>query len=158
MSSLSLYNLRTQYPDQSDEEIARTLAKKYNYVAIVRYKNQPEGAYTNFGCCDSQEKMDSYFSSPYCHDTEVILDNRNQALFITEELILKAKCELCQKSTTPASLVLMGGDDYYVCACGRFFCDACYLRLPLTDPAGGYGMCPVCQKEVKRAVVGTYVS
>ena len=158
MSSLSLFNLREQYSGLSEEDIAKTLAEKYQYVAIVRYKNQPDGPFTNFGCCDTQEKLDSYFESPYCHDTELIYDGRKKSLFITEKLILQAHCDLCGKAATRDALVLGGGDDYYACSCGRFFCDNCYLRLPLTNPAGGYGMCPECRKEVKRAVIGVYVS
>ena len=160
MGSLGLYNLRKEYQRKSDEEIARLLADKYGYVAVVRYKNSPDSSdFTNLGCCGTQDKLDGYFSSPYCHNTEIVYDGRQQSLFITEALVRQAKCDLCQKPTTEASLTLLGGDDYYVCSCGRFFCDRCYLtRLPLTDPAGGYGMCPECRKEVKRAVVGVYVS
>lgn len=159
MGSLSLYSQRQEHPGKSDAEIAQLLADKYGYVAVVRYKNSPgSNDYTNLGCCDSQAKLEGYFSSPYCHDTEIVYDSRQNSLYITAELIRNAKCDVCQKPTTEASLTLLGGDDYYVCSCGRFFCDRCYLtRLPLTNPAGGYGMCPHCRKEVKRAVIGVYV-
>lgn len=121
MGSLGLYNLRKEYPGKSDEEIARLLADKYGYVAVVRYKNSPDSSdFTNLGCCGTQDKLDGYFSSPYCHNTEIVYDGRQQSLFITEALVRQAKCDLCQKPTTEASLTLLGGDDYYVCSCGRF--------------------------------------
>ncbi len=159
MSSLSLFYLRQDHPGKSDEEIARMLAEKYRCVAVVRYKSSADGDYTNIGCCDTRESMDNYFNSPFCHDTQILYDARQKSLLITKELILGAACDLCGKSAGAAALQLHAGDDYYVCSCGRFFCDQCYLsRLPLTNPAGGYGMCPVCKREVKRAIVGTYVS
>lgn len=158
MTSVNLYNKRKEYPDKSDEEIAQLLAQEYGYVAIVRYKSDPSGDYNNFGCCSSVEKLEGYKNSPYCHDTEIIYDIRKQSLLVTEDLIRNAQCDMCKRSTTEASLTLMAGDDYYACSCGLFFCDDCYMQLPLTNPAGGYGMCPQCRKEVKRAVVGTYIS
>ena len=91
MGSLGLYNLRQEYPGKSDEEIARLLADKYGYVAVVRYKNSPDSVdFTNLGCCGTQDKLDGYFSSPYCHHTEIVYDGRRQSLFITEALVRQA--------------------------------------------------------------------
>ncbi|HBG60395.1 MAG: hypothetical protein A2Y03_00380 [Omnitrophica WOR_2 bacterium GWF2_38_59] len=158
MSSIGIEYLREKYPGKTDPEIANEMAKRDGYVVIVRYKSSSTARdYSNFGTCHMEEEVNGYLNSPYCHDVEIIYDARKSVLRVTPEMIMAASCESCNKSTTSESLVLMGGNDFYFCPkCAKMFCDRCYVRLPLTDPSGGYGMCPDCMVEVQRAYPGAY--
>lgn len=158
MSSIGIEYLREKYAGKTDPEIAEEMAKNEGYVVIVRYKSSSTASdYSNFGTCHMEEEVHGYLNSPYCHDVEIIYDARKKVLRVTPEIIMAASCELCSKATTQESLVLMGGNDFYFCPkCAKMFCDRCYVRLPLTDPSGGYGMCPECMVEVQRAYPGAY--
>jgi uncharacterized Zn-finger protein len=104
----------------------------------------------------TDEEVTGYLSSPYCHDAEIIYDGRAKAIRITPELILRGKCERCAKATTRESLVLMGGNDFYICPqCGKMFCSDCIVYLPLTG-SPGYAKCPYCDVVLKRTIPGTY--
>ena len=93
---------REAYPGKSDAKIAEAIARKYGYVAVVRYKNSSTAqAFTNFGTCQTEDEIRGYLSSPHCHDAEVVYDGRSTALRVTEELILRGSCRLCGKRTTP---------------------------------------------------------
>lgn len=155
MSSISID--RAGNPGKSDAEIAEAVAKEYGYIVVVRYKNSPGASeFTNFGMCRTEEKIQGYLNSPYCHDAEIIYDGRSTALRVTEELILKGQCELCDKPTSRASVQLGAGNDFYICPqCGLMCCDGCYTCLPLTS-SSGYGTCPKCLVEVQRALPGFY--
>jgi hypothetical protein len=155
MGSLSID--REANPGKSDAEIAKAIATKYGYIAVVRYKNSSTAhEFTNFGTCQTEDEIRGYLSSPYCHAAEVVYDGRSTALRVTEELILKGQCELCGKRTTQESLQLMAGNDFYICPkCGLMCCDGCYISLPLTS-SPGYGTCPQCRVEVQRAIPGFY--
>ena len=148
---------REAQPGKSDAEIAAAIATKYGYIAVVRYKNSPTaGEFTNFGTCQTEDEIRGYLSSPNCHDAEIVYDGRSTALRVTEELILKGSCELCDKRASRASLQLMAGNDFYICPkCGLMCCDGCYVRLPLTS-SPGYGTCPKCRVEVQRALPGFF--
>jgi hypothetical protein len=156
MGSLGIAWLRTDYPGKTDAEIASLLATKYGYHVIVRYKNRGGGDYTNFGCCMTDEDVAGYFTSPYCHETEIIYDGRSKAIRLTLELILKGKCERCAKPATRLSLVIGGGNDFHICPkCGKMFCSECLGYLPLTG-SPGYAKCPYCDVVLKRALPGGY--
>ena len=131
MGSLGINWLRKSYPGKTDTEIAAAVAAEGGYHVIVRYKSaysSAGGDYTNFGCCMTDEEVTGYLSSPYCHDAEIIYDGRAKAIRITPELILMGKCERCAKATTRESLVLMGGNDFYICPqCGKMFCSDCIV-------------------------------
>lgn len=77
MGSLQLGHLRIKYPDESDAKIAEIIAKDGGYIVIVRYKNTLSASdFTDFGTCVTEEEVQGYFSSPYCHDTEIVYDIR----------------------------------------------------------------------------------
>ena len=158
MSSLRIDAQRARYPGMSDAEIAMTLAQEYGYIVVVRYKNSPQADdFTDFGTCQSEEKVHEYFRSSYCHDVEIVYDGRVGALRITAELILAGRCETCGKATTNESLTSMAGNDFYICPkCAAMFCDTCYTRLPISGGRSGYGMCPRCRVEVQRAIADFY--
>jgi ribosomal protein L40E len=149
--------MREKYPGKSDTEAARAYAQEQGHIAIVRYKNSTSASdFTNIGTCQSEEEIQGYLRSACCLDVEIIYDGRASALRITEELILGGHCELCERKTTRETLQLRAGNDFYICPkCGRMFCDACYVRLPLTS-SPGYGTCPTCRIKVQRAIVGYY--
>lgn len=157
MSSLDIQTIREEYPGKGDVEAAKDFAQKHGYIAIVRYKNSTSASdFTDIGTCRMEDEIREYLSSPYCHDAEVIYDGRTKALRITEDIILRGHCEICEKPATRESLQLMAGNDFYICPkCGLMFCDGCYVRLPLTS-SPGYGMCPKCQVQVQRAIPGFY--
>ena len=148
---------RGEHRGKPDAEIAEGIARKHGYVAVVRYKNSADASeFTNFGTCQTEEEIRGYLSSPHCHDAEIIYDGRATALRVTEDLILKGRCELCGKRASRASLQLMAGNDFYICPkCGLLCCDSCYVRLPLAS-SPGYGTCPKCRVEVQRALPGFY--
>ena len=151
--------MHSKYPGKTDDEAAKDFAQKNGYIAIVRYKNSESASdFTNIGTCQMEQEIQGYLTSPYCHEAEVIYDGRATALRITENLILKGHCELCNKQTTQDSLQLGAGNDFYICPkCGLMFCDNCYVRLPLTS-SPGYGTCPKCTIEVQRAIKGFFGS
>lgn len=157
MGSLNIHIMREEYQGKSDTEAAKAFAQKHGYIAIVHYKNSKDASdFTDIGTCQSEEQIQGYLRSSYCHDVELIYDGRATALRITKELILRGHCELCDKKTTQDSLQLMAGNDFYICPkCGMMFCDVCYGRLPLTS-SPGYGMCPKCRVKVQRAIIGHY--
>ena len=104
----------------------------------------------------TDEEVAGYFNSPFCHDVEIVYDGRAKAIRITPKLILGGKCERCAKATTKKSLILMGGNDFYICPkCGKMFCDDCIVYLPLTG-SPGYAKCPYCDLVLKRAIPEMY--
>ncbi len=159
MGSLSLDGLRESHPGCSDEEIARTLAESNGYVAVVRYSSSPGAAPNNLATCSGDDQVEGYFASPYCHDVEILYDARATVIRITADTILSGSCRSCARKTDSNTLVLGAGNDFYFCPrCGLLFCSDCYVRLPLTDGTSGYGTCPDCRVEVKRALPDTYGS
>lgn len=157
MASLDIDSQRREYPGKSDQDIAEILAQQYGYIAVVRYKSHGAAKYTNFGVCTSENEISGYFNSAYCDDVELIYDGRANSLAITEALILKGQCDICEKKASHNSLTVMSGNDFYICGkCAKMFCDGCYSRLPLTNGHYGYGVCPDCLKEVQRAIPGYY--
>lgn len=157
MGSLNIQSIRDEHPGKSDADAAKAYAQKWGFIAIVRYKNSSSASdFTNIGTCKMEDEIRGYLTSPYCHSAEVIYDGRSTALRITDDLILRGRCELCGKRATRESLTLMAGNDFYICPkCGLMCCDGCYVRLPLTA-SPGYGMCPKCRVQVQRAIAGFY--
>lgn len=149
---------RDKYPGKSDTEIAEAVAKENGCIVVIRYKNsETSNEFTDFGLCQIEEEIHGYLSSPYCHDAEIIYDYRTVVSKITREFILKGKCDLCGKPAGQDSLQLLGINDFYICPeCGVMYCAGCYTKLPLTS-SPGYGTCPKCRIEVKRALPGGYV-
>ncbi len=167
MSSLTISTLRSQYPGKSDKVIAQELLNKYStMVAIVRYKNSKNASeFTNFGTCDSEAEIQGYFSSPYCHQTEMLIDQRSTpsnptgiAQEITAAEIQEAFCDLClEHMADEKSLTLNAGNNFYVCAeCREFFCENCLKELPLSEGTHGVALCHICEKELIRALPGAY--
>lgn len=74
MSTLSLGTLRKKFPGESDEEIARRIAKEYNYRVIVRYKSSGVSEYNNLGCCQSLDQVSGYMNNSFCIDPEIIYE------------------------------------------------------------------------------------
>jgi len=72
MGSIGIKILRAKFPGQTDAEIAAAYAAEAGYHAIVRYKRAGSTEYTNFGCCMSDEEVEGYLRSPYCHDAEIV--------------------------------------------------------------------------------------
>ena len=159
MSSIDIKSVRSDFPGMPDGEAAKALAEKYNYIAVVRYKRSPDGAeFTNFGTCTTEAEMRGYLTSPYCHDAEVIYDARSALFPLNAEHVLQGHCEMCGKRTTPETLQMGAGNDFYFCRkCGLLFCEGCYVRLPLTG-SPGYGLCPTCRIQVKRAIPSFFVT
>lgn len=157
MSSCSIKYKREEFPNRPDEEVAKETALKYGYVAIIRYKNDPSGDYTDFGCCQNDQEVEGYIQSPHCHDSELIYDARKVSVLVTKGSILKRKCNLCGSSAGRRALVLGDANFFFCPQCDLRVCPLCYqTRLPLTDGSSGFGMCPKCNIEVQRAVPGDY--
>ena len=158
MASIEIESARKDYPGGSDQEIAKALAAKHDYMAVVRYKNSPGiSEFTNFGLCKTEAEIRGYMSSPYCHAAEVIYDGRSSLFPLNASHVLNGHCELCSKHATRESLQLGAGNDFYFCPkCGLLFCETCYVRLPLTS-SPGYGMCPKCRVQVKRTLPSFFV-
>lgn len=159
MASLEIETMRKDFPGKSDAEAAKAFAEKFSYIAIVRYKRSPTAAdYTNVGVCRTEEEIRAYLNSPYCQDAEVIFDGRSALFPLNAKHVLNGHCEMCGKRSDRTTLQMGSGNDFYFCPkCGLLFCDGCYVGLPLTsDP--GYGMCPKCKVEVKRAIPSFFVS
>jgi uncharacterized Zn-finger protein len=156
MASINIKYVRSKFPGKTDAEAAAAFAAENGYHVIVRYKSDAGGDYNNFGCCSTDEEVAGYFNSPYTHDVEIVYDGRAKAIRVTPELILMSKCTRCAKATTSQSLILMGGNDFYICPqCAKMFCDGCIVYLPLTG-SPGYAKCPYCNVVLKRAIPGTY--
>ena len=157
MSSLDLIALRKQHPGLSDREIAETLAARYDYVLVLRYRSQADGEYDNIAGCRDDGKIEAYDASPFCLDVDILFDGRDRAIRVTQDYLLEGSCKRCGHDTTDASLILGAGNDFYFCPmCGSFFCDGCYPRLPLTGGSSGYGQCSECSVELVRALPGRY--
>jgi hypothetical protein len=166
MGSLTLSFLREHYPGKTDAEIAKILTEEdQTLVAVVRYKNDPEAEdFTNIGTCDSNEAVDGYYTSPYCHATEMLVDRRTapanpqgDAHMITEDDILYTVCSQCMEFPDERSLTLHAGNDYYVCPyCRDFFCEHCVKTLPLSEGTHGVPLCPLCEAELIRALPGAF--
>ncbi len=157
MASIHIAIMREKYPGKTDIEAAKDFAREFGYIAVIRYKSTPSAPdYTNVGVCKLDQEISGYLTSPYCHAAEIIFDGRSATFQITEDLILKSVCALCGRKTSQASLTLNGGNNFTFCPkCGKMFCDGCYMRLPL-NRTPGYGTCPDCRVEVKRAIPGIY--
>lgn len=153
MGSQDISVIRKDYPGKSDQEIASTLAEKYSYIAVVRYKNSRSLTdFSNIGTCSTEADILGYLTSPYCHDAELLYDARSALFPINSAYVLDGHCATCFKVTTRESLQLAAGNDFYFCPkCGLLFCDRCYVQLPLTS-SPGYGMCPTCKVQVKRTL------
>lgn len=76
MGSVDISTVKAEFPDKTDKETAALFAKKYGYVAIVRYKNTGSDEYNNFGCCHTGAEIENYLNSPHCVDAEVVYDDR----------------------------------------------------------------------------------
>jgi hypothetical protein len=158
MGSLNIESMREAYPGKPDTEAAQALAKKYDYIAIVRYKSHGAPDFTNIGTCNTEAEIRGYLTSPYCGDAEVIYDGRAALFPLNADHVLKGHCEMCGKHSTQETLQMGSGNDFYFCPkCGLLFCDGCYVRLPLTS-SPGYGMCPKCKIQVKRAIPSFFVA
>lgn len=73
MSSMSID--RNEYPGKTDAEIAEILAKKYGFIAVIRYKNVRESTeFTDFGTCQTEEEIQRYLNTPY--EPELVYDGR----------------------------------------------------------------------------------
>jgi uncharacterized Zn-finger protein len=156
MASVRISIIRAKFPGKTDAELAAAYAAEAGYHVIVRYRSGNSREYDNFGCCMSDEELEGYLRSPYCHDAEIVYDRRFKAIRITPDLILGGKCVRCARAANSKSLVLFGGNDFYICPqCGAMFCDGCIVYLPLTGSAG-YAKCPYCDVVLKRAIPGTY--
>jgi len=153
MGSCDLEPIRKDYPGKTDQEIASTLAQKYGYIAVVRYKNSRGMTdFSNIGTCSTEADIRGYLTSPYCHDAELIYDARSTLFPLNAAHVLDGHCATCFKVTTRESLELSAGNDFYFCPkCGLLFCERCYVQLPLTS-SPGYGMCPKCKVQVKRTL------
>ena len=158
MSSVSIENLKSEFPGKSESQAAAEYAQKWGFVAIVKYKNSANGDYTDIGCCSSENHVNEYLESPSCHEPELIYDGRKKTMLIKNDSILSSKCSLCNNAPDSNSLVLGSGSEFFFCPnCGKFFCPDCYANeLPLTDGASGFGMCTTCNNEVQKAVAGSY--
>ena len=159
MGSHDIASIRDDYPGKSDIEAARAFAEKYGYIAIVRYKNSENSRdFTNLGTCTTEAEIRGYLTSPYCHETEIIYDGRSAVFNLNADHVLKGNCAECRRRPTRESLQIGAGNDFYFCPkCGLLFCDSCYGRLPLTS-SPGYGMCPKCKVQVKRAIPSFFVT
>jgi hypothetical protein len=150
---------RKDYPGKSDHEIAKALAVKYGYIAVVRYKNsRGRSEFTNLGVCNTEAEIQGYMTSPYCHATEVIYDGRSAFFPLNAAHVINGRCETCGKGATRESLQMGAGNDFYFRPkCGLLFCDRCYGRLPLTS-SPGYGMCTKCKVQVKRTLPSFFMN
>lgn len=159
MGSQNIELLRKDYPGKSDAEKAKALAEKYGYIAIVRYKSSSDATdFSNIGTCNTEADIRGYFTSPYCKDAEVIYDGRSALFPLSADHVLTGHCEMCGKRSTRDTLQMGSGNDFYFCPqCGLLFCDSCYGHLPLTS-SPGYGMCPKCKIQVKRAIPSFFVT
>jgi hypothetical protein len=158
MASINIASTREKYPGKNDQDIAKALAEKSDYIGVVRYKNSPASRdFTNFGLCRTEAEIRGYLTSPYCNDVELIYDGRAALFPLDAEHVLKGSCKTCGRLASAASLQLGAGNDFYFCPkCGLLFCDTCYPRLPLTA-SPGYGTCIVCRVQVKRALPSFFV-
>lgn len=159
MGSLDIQSARSDYPGKSDQEVARAMAEKWGYIAVVRYKNSPGSSdFTNFGTCMTEAEIRGYLTSPYCHAAEVIFDGRSTLFPMSAAHVLNGRCWTCERNATRESLQLGAGNDFYFCPkCGLLFCDRCYSQLPLTS-SPGYGTCIRCRVQVKRTLPSFFVS
>ena len=157
MSSCQIKYHRETFPNCSEEEVAKQMALKYGHVAVIRYKNNPDGDYTDFGCCLNDEEVQGYLRSRHCHDAEIIYDARSISVLITKQSILTCKCDICGVSPGQDALEL-GPSNFSFCPqCDLRVCPMCYQsRLPLTGGSSGFGMCPKCRIAVQRAIIGNY--
>lgn len=159
MGSRDIESLRGDYPGKSDTEAAKAFAEEYGYIAIVRYKSSTTASdFTNIGTCTTEAEIRGYLSSPYCHGAELIYDGRAAVFPLNADHVLKGRCEMCGRRSTRDTLQMGAGNDFYFCPkCGLLFCDSCYGRLPLTS-SPGYGMCPKCKVQVKRAIPSFFIT
>ena len=76
MGSRSISSWRRQWPDQTrgktGAQVAAEMGRKEGYGVVLRYKSSPGGDYDTFGTCHNESMVAGYFSSEYCHDTEVL--------------------------------------------------------------------------------------
>jgi hypothetical protein len=72
MPSITLSDLRKEYPGLNDKEIAYKIAHKHWYQVIVRYKHPSSSEFTHFGCCSTESQASGYLNNPYCKDPEII--------------------------------------------------------------------------------------
>ena len=76
MTSYPISQERIRFPGKTDAEIATSLAHKHGYLVVMRFKSSPSSDYDHFACCYHDYEVDGYFTSPYCHDTEILYDAR----------------------------------------------------------------------------------
>lgn len=103
MASIEIKVIREKYPGLTDQELAAIYAKDKGYSVIVRYKSSENGEYNNFGLCKSPDETVAYKNSPYCHDTEIIYDSRNNAETDKnnkegEAATIRFQCPQCSKT------------------------------------------------------------
>lgn len=77
MGSIEIDYIREVFPAKTEEESAASYARESGYVAIVRYKTSADGKYNMFGACAAYAELDSYLTSPNCHDCEIVYDAKN---------------------------------------------------------------------------------
>ena len=159
MGSRDIASLRNEFPGKSDTAAAQLLADQYGYIAIVGYNNDEDAeGFTDIGTCHTEAEIRGYMTSPYCHNPEVLYDGRAKTFALNADHVLNGSCARCDRRTSRATLTLHAGNDFYFCPkCGALFCDDCYGYLPLTA-SPGYGMCPGCRVQVKRALPGFFIS
>jgi hypothetical protein len=159
MASRNIKSIRDSHPGKADTEAAKAFAEESGYLAIVRYKNSKTSSdFTDIGACNTEAEIRGYLSSPYCHNAEIIYDRRSSVFQLNAEHILKGTCEKCGARATDETLQIGAGNDFYFCPkCGLLFCDSCYARLPVTS-SPGYGTCPKCEVQVKRAIPSFFVT
>jgi hypothetical protein len=159
MGSHDITSIRRDYPGKSDHETARAFGVKHGYIAVVRYKNSAASDdFTNIGTCATESEIRGYLTSPYCHGVEILFDGRSAVFHLNANHVLKGNCAECGRRSTPESLQIGAGNDFYFCPkCGLLFCGDCYAHLPLTS-SPGYGMCTKCKVQVKRTLPSFFVT
>jgi hypothetical protein len=100
MGSISIEEILKSYPGKSEAEAAAAYAREYGYVVIVKYRKSPAAEFDNFGCCSKYDQLKGYFDSPYCYDTEVVYDSKNDP-----EGYQEIKCPQCNYPLTVKKVV-----------------------------------------------------
>jgi len=77
MASIGIKTVREEYPGKTDQEAAAIIAREGGYDIVVRYKLFPDGPYSNFGLCRTQQEADLYFDNRNLHDVEAIYGRRS---------------------------------------------------------------------------------
>jgi len=152
MAQISIRILRDAYPGKNDKEVVDFHAKSHGYHVMLKLQPGNINDY-DIGMCHTADEFKAYMAE--YRGAEILYDDRAASLRITEEMVLKAKCQECSKAATRQSLRLYAGNDFYVCPkCAAMYCNQCLRYLPLTG-SPGYAKCPSCDVKLKRAIPGT---